>query len=260
MPFDEYLPKTLPPPLRGPWGTAFHQAVGERMDAIVEDYRQAVFSRLPGICPDDALDLVGSDRLLPRGPGETNDAYRARLVDAWEAWAGDNTPISGTGGGEASALGLLRQMQIAGIPVGSTFGAIIVQQNGRFAKLDNLGGLVTGDLMTCVNRQDLTGAVNPRPGWTFDGRDNFYSVFGILFPLAGPAIDGGVLNSIVKVWKPSKAIYVGAWILDFGSRLLGWPNDNTRTLATEPPLGGNTFTYLPPPDGEASLVGYTPST
>jgi hypothetical protein len=165
--------------------------------------------------------------------------------------------VTGTGGGAASPLGLLRQLKIAGIPMGTVGGAVIVQQNGSSFHLDNLGGLVVGDLMTCVNRQDLTGALNPRKGWTFDGRDNFYSVFGIVFGQATVPVDGGLLNSIVRQWKPSKAIYIGAVILDFGSRTLGWPADPSRVLSAEPSLGTNTATYLPPPDGEETLVGFT---
>lgn len=256
MPYVDFIPATFPPWLRGPWGTKFGQSVGQRLDDVAQDHREAVFVRFPGICDDSALDLIGADRLLPRGPGESNDAYRARLNDAWTAWAGDDTPLIGTGGGAGSPLGLLRQLKIAGIPTATIGGAVIVQQNGKSFRLDNLGGFVVGDLMTCVNRQDLTGAVNPRPGWTFDGRDNFYSAFAIVFPQPTTPIDGGLLNSIVKQWKPAKAIYVGAVILGAGSLLLGWPADNARTLGSEPALGTNVGTYLPPPDGEETLVGF----
>jgi hypothetical protein len=36
--------------------------------------------------PEDALVLIGEERLLPRFPGEPTDAYRARLLAAWEFW------------------------------------------------------------------------------------------------------------------------------------------------------------------------------
>lgn len=36
--------------------------------------------------PDDVLPLIGSERGMPRYPGETADEYRARLQDAWNAY------------------------------------------------------------------------------------------------------------------------------------------------------------------------------
>lgn len=36
--------------------------------------------------PDDVLPLVGSERGMPRYPGETAAQYRARLLDAWNAY------------------------------------------------------------------------------------------------------------------------------------------------------------------------------
>jgi hypothetical protein len=37
-------------------------------------------------CPDDALPMLGEERRMPRYPGETAAAYKARLHAAWEAW------------------------------------------------------------------------------------------------------------------------------------------------------------------------------
>lgn len=256
MPFEEYLPRTLPPWLRGPWGQAFHAAVGKRMDVITERYRQAIFARYPLLAAanDDtaALEQIGRDRQLPRGPGESNEAYGERLFLAPEIWAGDNTPTTGVGGGAGSHLGMLNAIQTAGIPTGPT-GATIVQQNGRYAQLDAGGALVLGDLMDCVNRQTLDGSTLTRPGWTFDGRDNFYSVFGIVFP-APATFDAALLNAAVEQWKPSKALYIGAWIIETGA-LLGWPTTG-RTLGTEPALGGNVATFVPGARGDDKRIGY----
>ncbi len=38
-------------------------------------------------CPDDALALIGRDRMLPQYPDETRVNYGPRLVDAWNIWA-----------------------------------------------------------------------------------------------------------------------------------------------------------------------------
>lgn len=257
MPFEDYLPKTMPPWLRNTWGRRYHTAVGKQMDAVAERYRQALFVSLPGyaasIGDTAALDLIGIDRSLPRGPGESNDDYAPRLVGAWDAWAGDDTPGTGVGGGAGSHLGMLNAIATAGMPTGPA-GATIVQQNGRWAQLDGDGLLVLGDLMDCVNRMDLTGAVNPRPGWTFEGRPNFYSEFGIVFPETA-TIDATALNIAVEQWRPSKALYIGAWVITTGDLTLGWPTG--RTLGTEPNLGGNVVTFYPGATRDDLRIGYS---
>jgi hypothetical protein len=101
---------------------------------------------------------------------------------------------------------------------------------------------------------DLTGAINVRPGWGFDGRDNFYSVFGIVFP-APDVFEASLLNAAVEQWRPSKALYIGAWMIDTGT-LLGWPPTG-RTLGTEPVLGGNDITFIPGSSRDDLRIGYS---
>jgi hypothetical protein len=255
MSYEEYLTGIFPPPLRDVWGTAYGASIGRQMDAIVERYKEATHAKLPQFAPSAGLDLIGEERRLPRGPGEADEAHAARLLDAWDIWGGDNTPLTGVGGGAASHLGMLRALEAAGIPVGPD-GATIVQQNGRYAQLDAGGNLFLGTLLDAVHRTDKTGALNPRPGWTFDGRDNFYSIFGLVFSV-GFAVNAGVLNGVVERWRPSKALYCGAWILT-GGALLGWPADPSRTLVTEPALGSSSMTFVPPSWGDDKVIGYSP--
>jgi hypothetical protein len=250
MPYEEDLPKRLPPPWRDERGVAFGRAVGRRLDSVVQSFREAVFARLPVLAPADALKYHGKERQIDRGPTETDEAYALRLQTAWDAWAGDDTPFTGAGGGAASHLGMLRALQGIGIPMGPS-GAIIVQQNGRYVHLDGAGNLVVGTLMFCVNRQNLAGAIESRPGWTFEARDNFYSEFGIVFPIP-TVFDPAALNAVVTKWRPSKALFIGTWVIESG-RVLGWPTG--RTLGTEPNLGGNVVTFYPGPG--AQRIGYT---
>jgi hypothetical protein len=247
MPYGDALPRLLHPPLRGPWADKYLGAVGGQMDALIERFRSAVLARFPNaaLAASDALDEIGKARKLPRGDGESDESYADRLYHAWEAWGGDNTPLTGVGGGAGSHLGVLNALRAAGIPTGPT-GATIVQQNGRYAQLDLLGNLVLGDLMNCVNRQTLDGSTLTRPGWVFDGRDNFYSVFGIVF-------DPAALNTAVEQWRPSKALYIGAWIIRSGN-ILGWPPG--RTLGSGGTLGGNVSTFIPGASRDDLRIGY----
>jgi hypothetical protein len=239
------LPTLAPPPLAAPWGKAYFAEVGGLMDSVRSRMIAAVKARLPGHATGDALDAIGRDRQLIRADAESDAAYSARLLAAWDTWAQ-----------AGSHVGLLKAIALLGLPVGAT-GATIVQQNGIYSQLVG-GGLVRGALQTCVNFKDLTGAVTARPGWMFEGRDTFWSEFGLLFPADVPGLTvgstlAGRLNDVVRKWRPAR-IYVGAWVLVSG-RTLGWPL-GSRTLATEPALGGNVVRYLPPPGG--NQIGYTP--
>src|SRR4051812_12753932 len=101
MPYEDHAPLVMPGWLRGLWGKRFSVGLGKRMDALVQSFRDAVTARLPGtsngvnIAPGSALDLQGQERGLPRAPSETDPAYAARLEGAWDAWQGDNTPLTG---------------------------------------------------------------------------------------------------------------------------------------------------------------------
>ena len=265
MPYEEWLPSILPPWLNTN-GRAFARGVGARMDKIVQLYRDAVLSRFPKFAPEDALGYIGKERGLPRGPAESASAYALRLAAAWTAWQGDQTPVTGKGGGGGTPLGLLNAIKAAGLPTGST-GATIVTTNGTgntgsYFQLDGSGNLVKGDLMANVNRSNLTGAIpGTLEGWTFrHDTDHFWSIFGIVFPADVPTLRAGTadasrLNAAAEQWRQGNELYVGAWVIESG-RLLGWPAGR-RTSGTEPVLGGNVRHFIPPANGEHTQIGYS---
>lgn len=257
MSYADYMPSVAPPWMRRDVGEKYWRAVGEMMDAERERYREATLASFPADAPADALASIGRDVGLPRAAGESDAAYRVRLRLAWDAWGGDNTPVTGKGGGAGSHLGLLNALKALGLPTGAS-GMTIVQQNGRYSQLDGSGNLVLGSLMNCIHRIDLTGIINIQPGWTFDGRDEFYSAFGIVFPadvaaLTANSLLAAGLHEAVRKWRPGKALFIGTWVIVAG-RCLGWPLG--RTLGTDPNLGGNTIRYIEPPWGNE--IGYAP--
>ncbi len=89
--FGEYRSTELAPTwLRGTWGTAWNNALGGVEDDQIERAKQSVLARFPSFAPSEALEYIGRDRVVERGPAETDDSYRARLLTAplaWE-WAG----------------------------------------------------------------------------------------------------------------------------------------------------------------------------
>lgn len=86
---NDIVTNVLPAPFVGRysagWFGVLHSLTG---DLLIEGMSIAL--RQPWLreaeSPDDVLPLVGSERSMPRYPGETPAQYRARLLDAWAAY------------------------------------------------------------------------------------------------------------------------------------------------------------------------------
>lgn len=87
----EYLFKISPTRFLRGYGPAWLRAVGRLWDAGLDGTTAAVQCGTLASCPVDALEHLGHDRLLPRGSFESDEQYRARLLSAWDAWAGHGT-------------------------------------------------------------------------------------------------------------------------------------------------------------------------
>lgn len=91
--FEQYQSVNLAPGwLQDPWGTAFNGAIGKRKDAAVDMLKEAAKSDLPGVCPSDALALLGTERGIDRGKAEAEGSYRDRVRAAWDTWRWAGTP------------------------------------------------------------------------------------------------------------------------------------------------------------------------
>jgi hypothetical protein len=91
MSFTDILARYTPPFLLKPWGRKWVDAVGGELDKLVDRTYAAVLSRMPKRAPDDALDVIGWERMLPRMPGETLASYSLRLWSAWWTWLWSGT-------------------------------------------------------------------------------------------------------------------------------------------------------------------------
>jgi hypothetical protein len=67
-------------------GVAFEQSFGATKDAELDLLKQAAKVRWPQSGPDDALTLMGRDRVLLQAPIESNSDYRLRLTNAPDLW------------------------------------------------------------------------------------------------------------------------------------------------------------------------------
>jgi hypothetical protein len=208
--YDEYQSKLSPPWLRRSLGEKIQRALGAEADDFQDRVRQGILSNLPDQGPADALVQIGADRLLPRGGSELEAAYRERLRLAWDTW-----PLAGSHGG------LLRALDVAGFPMGTATGANIIQRTRRYTYLTASGGSVN---------------YATHNGWSFNEQGPAYwNQFGIVFggdvPSLLSEVGANKLNEIVRLWKPAKARYIGAWVVTT-SPVWGWPISTTWGQAT----------------------------
>jgi hypothetical protein len=84
--FVDYAKAHAPPWLLGEWGEKFLTVLGESRDAKTSLAREACKARMSELAPADALVRIGADRVVLQAPGETDAAFRARLLTAFDIW------------------------------------------------------------------------------------------------------------------------------------------------------------------------------
>jgi hypothetical protein len=168
-----------------PWLTATNglnelRSYGSVIDGGVVSLTDAVKARFPDYAATDALGEIGNDRLLLRGPSETDENYATRLKYAWDDWARAGT-----------FLELLVQLHWTGFE-----GAVIAQQNGLVFSLsaaptagEDPTPLLVVNTPTTIN--SLTSMTSPSQPvvpagsnwWTIDQSTEFGSRFVVLLPV-----------------------------------------------------------------------------
>lgn len=84
--WQDYQLELAPPWLQRGAGGAWLRALGDAKDEVEARFKEAVKTRLPGVCPVDALERIGGERGIDRAPLETDASYRQRVLNAWDAW------------------------------------------------------------------------------------------------------------------------------------------------------------------------------
>jgi hypothetical protein len=85
--FEEFQRDLAPPWLQGPHDVVWLEAHGARKDALVADYVAAIEQGSIQYGSETALALKGAERGLSRFPGEPLEAFRRRVLTAWEFWS-----------------------------------------------------------------------------------------------------------------------------------------------------------------------------
>lgn len=234
--YQRYQAGLAPPWMQDQNGSALEQQYGAEKDLELERARQGVLAKLPGLAPPDALDVIGQERQLPRATSESpsdnggtrDQAFAERLRTCWDALSGWSFA-----GSHAS---LLYALDRAGFPMGDPNGAHIIQRYKRYSWLSASGG-------------SPVYATLPLP-WTFDASPGWMpNQFGIIFGATVSGLTPGsaaaeLLNATVDTWRPRKARYMGAWMLNSGL-MWGWPPGGHKWGDVGLVWGGS-VTFIPP--------------
>lgn len=173
-----------------PWldhGTAerYLYDIGLSADAILEKLNQGVKARMPTLCDATALPIIGSDRVMPQYPGESDASYRVRLQEAFDTWreAGSRDAVM------VQALGFLNET--VSLP-----GVVPVV------------GIVGGNLsekwdVTYNNGQKLHTDLGTQ-NWDWDGANYWWRCFLILYMTlvpTGTTDTAATTDAILAGWK-----------------------------------------------------------
>jgi hypothetical protein len=183
---------------------AFGRVLGRLIDTELQGgdglLVQAVKARSAILCPDDALYLVGAARDLERYPGETDDAYRARVTAAFDAheWAG-------------TAKGIEDQLTAALLGMGAVSPVVTVLENWEGAYADG------ADWYSRIAIVIQCGGV-----WTGGTLGGTWVLGSTVLGSTATAPDVATMKRVVRKWKDAGA-YPGVLrvVLDTSVDVLG---------------------------------------
>jgi hypothetical protein len=89
--YETWLPELAPPWLQGPRGRALLEGWGKLLDEYASYAATSILARFVQLAPEDAVNLLGTERGFTRFPGESLDAWRVRVLGAWEFWRWSGT-------------------------------------------------------------------------------------------------------------------------------------------------------------------------
>jgi len=168
---------TAAPWLQREWGQKFRYAYRLVLDAMAENVRLGVRARCPGAGPPDALAYVGRDRVIVRGPLESDDSYATRLAGAFDAWQ------------RAGAYeGTMRQVSAFFLPV--TVPVLEVNTRARWATLASYGAA-------------LAYAFGDPAAWNWDGDAGLPARAWVVLQPPPGTWDRGAWGD--GVWGPERA-------------------------------------------------------
>lgn len=180
------LIKTLSPTwLSADIGGAYLKSWGQACDAIVERAKEAQKARMPLECDASALPLIGNDRLMTQGPGESTSGFRVRLQRAFETWQH---------AGEARAVLEQAATYVSGLTGASGQDPLALIVSGYRAR--KWSWFLAADDPT----QEPNLFVSPVDNWSWDGLEavRWWRAWLVLFAYRSPPTLSGTAASLAS--------------------------------------------------------------
>ncbi len=203
----------MPPWLLGPSGRNWADAHGASEDDLVALTKEAVTAPWPSLGPVDALPLMGEDAQFERGPTESEEAFRARLLAAFDAWAWAGTK-----------KGLLQYaLGPAGFP---NAGVIVSDLSSDLALFEAdgtrhaIGGVPPdGDLSKWARFWVVIAEPHPWTRRAWDSGWDYDVPSGSTWDSDALVGEVARVERLVKQWSPGHAKAMGVFVV-FGSSLV----------------------------------------
>lgn len=166
-------------------GGRFMYNLGLASDALLEKVNQGVKARMPGVGDPSALPLIGNDRVMTQGPGETNTAFASRLQQSFDIWqrAGSARAVLELVAGYTAG----QQGTYAGqVPIAAIVGGY------RAEKWDWLYN--TSPVAPPVHYQE------PAPNWVWDGKEasEWWRSWLVLYSYLNPPTRTGATATVAS--------------------------------------------------------------
>lgn len=84
--FERYFPDLIPEFIKGKWGTLFAQSLGFLFDNLIEGVKEGAKAGMVQLAPPDVITDHAASRLIEPLDGESTEALRSRVLDAWNHW------------------------------------------------------------------------------------------------------------------------------------------------------------------------------
>ena len=93
MAWEEYLYRLAPRWLRNEYADALLTVVGGLVDVMVESAKESAKLHLVGASGAEGVRAIARERMIEPLDGETVEALRVRVADAWTHWAESGTKV-----------------------------------------------------------------------------------------------------------------------------------------------------------------------
>lgn len=187
--------RVMPPWLRRTNGAKVLGAIGMQVDALADQTAAGVRARFPGFV-EDALPLIGRERRIIRGPGETSATYSVRLRRWWD----DHRRRGG-------AYALLEQL-FAYYALAPRRLDVVAHSGTRYV-VDETGEITRDVIEWGADGTDLWAQV-----WLFHRLDEA--------PLITPE-DVAVYLAIPREWSAGHVLPIPVWLIWPGAELWDYP-------------------------------------